>query len=70
MHKGHYSLQLYAFWAKPIWNEIVWEWKWNIYKHVRIKQLNIFSIIVEFRDYFLLEQTEFSFVQFDGMFKW
>lgn len=42
--------------------------KWNIYKHVRIKQLNIFSI-VEFRDYFLLEQTEFSFVQIDCMFK-
>lgn len=70
MHKGHYSLLLNAFWAKPNWNELVWEWKWNIYKHVWIKQLNIFSIIVKFRDYFLLEQTEFSFVQIDGMFKW
>lgn len=67
MSKVHYSLQLYAFWDKPNWNKLVWERKWNIYKHVRIKQLDIFSIIVEFRDYFL---WEFSFVQIDGMFKW
>lgn len=28
-----------------VWNQIIWEWKCNIYKHVRIKQLNISQLL-------------------------